>query len=68
MSLAKKIDIFIGLFFENGGWERVILEGLRNTLLIAIIGLFIGIVIGTLIAIVRVMPKYKMLPRVLNSI
>ena len=68
MSLAKKIDIFIGLFFENGGWERVILEGLRNTLLIAIIGLFIGIVIGPLIAIVRVMPKYKMLPRVLNSI
>lgn len=68
MSLGKKIDIFIGLFFENGGWERVILEGLRNTLLIAIIGLFIGIVIGTLIAIVRVMPKYKMLPRVLNSI
>ena len=68
MSLAKKIDIFIGLFFENGGWERVILEGLRNTLLIAIIGLAIGIVIGTLIAIVRVMPKYKTLPRVLNSI
>jgi polar amino acid transport system permease protein len=32
------------------------------------IGLIIGIVIGTLIATVRVLPKYKMLPRVLNSI
>ena len=68
MSLAKKLDIFIDLFFVNGGWKRVVLEGLRNTLLIAIIGLVIGIVIGTVIAIVRVMPKYKLLPRILNSI
>jgi polar amino acid transport system permease protein len=68
MSLAKKIEIFIDLFFVEGGWKRVVLEGLRNTLLIAIIGLVIGIVIGTLIAIVRVMPKYKLLPRILNGI
>ena len=68
MSLARKIEIFIDLFFTEGGWKRVVLEGLRNTLLIAIIGLFIGIVIGTLIAIVRVMPKYKVLPRILNGI
>ena len=68
MSLAKKFDIFIDLFFVEGGWKRVVLEGLRNTLLIAIIGLVIGIVIGTLIAIVRVMPKYKLLPRILNGI
>ena len=68
MSLAKKIEVFINLFFAEGGWKRVVLEGLRNTLLIAIIGLFIGIVIGTLIAIVRVMPKYKVLPRILNGI
>ena len=36
--------------------------------MIAITGLIIGIFIGTLIATVRVLPKYKMFPRVLNSI
>ena len=35
---------------------------------IAVTGLIVGIIIGTLIAAVRVMPKYKRLPRVLNSI
>lgn len=44
------------------------LQGLQNTLKIAIIGLLIGIVIGTLIATVRVLPKYKLLPRILNGI
>ena len=44
------------------------LEGLKNTLLIAVSGLVIGILIGILIAGVRVMPKYKRLPRILNSI
>ena len=43
------------------------MEGLKNTLLIAVIGLIIGIVIGTLIATVRVIPKYKVLPRILNG-
>ena len=41
---------------------------MKNTLLIAVIGLIIGIVLGTLIATVRVIPKYKVLPRVLNGI
>ena len=44
------------------------LEGLKNTLMIAVIGLIIGILIGTLIATVRVLPKYKLLPRILNGI
>ena len=44
-----------------------VVEGLQNTLLIAVLGLLIGIVIGTLIATVRVVPKYKLLPRVLNG-
>ena len=44
------------------------LEGLKNTLMIAIVGLIIGILIGTLIATVRVLPKYKLLPRILNGI
>ena len=45
-----------------------VVQGLQNTLLIAVTGLLIGIVIGTLIATVRVLPKYKVLPRVLNGI
>jgi polar amino acid transport system permease protein len=63
----KKIDRFIEFFIEYEGYKTV-LEGLQNTLKIAICGLLIGIVIGTLIAIVRVLPKYKLLPRVLNGI
>ncbi len=51
---------------EKNGYVRV-LEGLQNTLLIAVCGLLIGILIGTLIATVRVVPKYKRLPRVLNG-
>ena len=41
--------------------------GLENTLLIAVTGLIVGIIIGTLIATVRVVPKYKRLPRILNG-
>ena len=66
MNIGYKFKVFVELFFEQGGWKRVITEGLRNTLLIAVIGLLIGIVIGTLIAVIRVMPKYKKLPRFLD--
>lgn len=63
----KKVAKFIEIFWEQNGYVKV-LEGLENTLLIAITGLIIGILIGTLIATVRVLPKYKLLPRVLNAI
>ncbi len=63
--LSAKIDKFIEMFIDYKGYVKV-LEGLSNTLLIAVLGLLIGIVIGTLIATVRVVPKYKRLPRVLN--
>ena len=58
---------FIKQFITNGGYESV-LDGLWKTLQIAVLGLLIGIVIGTLIGIVRVMPKYKRLPRILDKI
>ena len=64
---SKKLSTFLDVFVNQNGYARV-LEGLQNTLLIAILGLVIGILIGTVIAIVRVIPKYKMLPRILNSI
>lgn len=66
-SFSKKIARFATIFIEQNGYVKV-LEGLKNTLLIAVSGLVIGILIGILIAGVRVMPKYKRLPRILNSI
>ncbi len=66
-NLSQKIDKFIESFIDYNGYVKVV-EGLKNTLLIAVLGLVIGIVIGTLIATVRVIPKYKRLPKVLNGI
>lgn len=58
---------FVKQFITLHGYENV-LKGLWATLQIAVLGLLIGIVIGTLIAVVRVMPKYKLLPRILDKI
>ena len=63
----KKVDNFLRVFLNSGGYKMV-LTGLKNTLIISVLGLLIGIVIGTLIAAVKVMPKYKTLPKVLNAI
>ncbi len=61
-----KVKKFIEIFIEQNGYVKV-LEGLQNTILIAVTGLIIGILIGTLIATVRVIPKYKLLPKILNG-
>ena len=63
----QKVNKFIEIFWEQNGYNKV-LQGLQNTLMIAIAGLIIGIIIGTIIATVRVLPKYKTLPKVLNAI
>lgn len=65
-SFERKLAKFWEIFYEYDGYTKVV-TGLRNTLYIAIAGLAIGIVIGTLIAIVEVFPKYKRLPRILNG-
>lgn len=65
-NLEYKIKIFIEVLVDYGGYKEV-LAGLKNTLIIAVFGLIIGIVIGTLIATVRVIPKYKLFPRILNG-
>ena len=66
-SFIQMWDEFVKQFITLRGYENV-LKGLWATMQIAIVGLLIGIVIGTLIAVVRVMPKYKLLPRILDKI
>lgn len=66
-NFALKWEKFMHAMFDNGGYETVLI-GLRNTVLVAVVGLVIGIVIGTVLAAVEVMPKYKRLPRVLDKI
>ncbi len=68
MEILYKWFVFWEKFAEGGAWKRVLGEGLVNTLIIAFLGLAIGIVIGTLIASVKVMPKYKFLPRFFDKI
>ena len=58
---------FVRQLITNRGYKEV-LKGLLATAEIAVFGLLIGIVIGTLIGVVRVMPKYKRLPRILDKI
>jgi len=64
-SFEKKLIKFWEIFYERGGYTKV-LTGLRNTAYIAVAGLAIGIIIGTIIAVIEVFPKYKRLPRILN--
>ena len=63
----KALNKFLDTLINSNGYLKV-LEGLRNTAIIAVTGLIIGIIIGTLIATVRVIPKYKALPRFLNAV
>ena len=64
---SKEWDLFWRQFATKGAYKTV-LSGLGITAEIAILGLLIGIVIGTLIAVVKVFPKYKLFPRILEKI
>ena len=52
----SKWDVFYEQLITQGGYKDVLL-GLRNTLVIAVCGLLIGIFIGTVIACVQVAGK-----------
>jgi len=65
--MTQKIETFLNIVINHGGGDKILL-GLRNTMVIAVVGLLLGTVIGTVIAAIRVMPKYKLLPRILNGI
>lgn len=61
-NFAKKWGFFYNYFVTNSGY-KALLRGMKNTGIIAAFGFLIGSVIGTLIAIVRVIPPYKKLTR-----
>ncbi len=65
-NFSVKWDKFLVNFIDKGGYKQV-LDGLGNTIEVAIIGLIIGMVIGTVIAIINVMPKYPVLPYKLQN-
>lgn len=67
VNFSAKWDAFVRVFIEMDGYKNVIL-GLKNTVLIAVIGLSIGIVIGTLIAITKVIPQHSPLAKVLSRL
>lgn len=64
---SLKIEKFLEILIYRGGYKEV-LTGLQNTIIIAVAGLLIGIVIGTLIATVRVLPKYSKIVKALDGL
>ncbi len=64
---ASKINVFFDTL-KQATYRDLILTGLKNTLLIACLGLVIGILIGTLLAIIKVAPKYKLFAKILDKI
>ncbi|MCQ2354230.1 MAG: amino acid ABC transporter permease [Clostridia bacterium] len=64
---AKKWNIFYDYFVVNHGYNKLV-TGLKNTGIIAVSGLMIGIIIGTLIAVVKVIPPYKKITRYAQTV
>lgn len=60
-------EVFYDQFITQGGYRNVLL-GLRNTLIIAICGLIIGIVVGTLVAVIQVAGKRSRVAKVFSVI
>lgn len=56
MNFTNKFEVFWDFFINKNGYSTVLL-GLKNTIIIAVTGLIIGILLGTVIATVRVVPK-----------
>lgn len=66
-NFPKKWDIFYDYFVTNKGYNELI-KGFKNTISISVYGLLIGIAIGTLIAVIKVIPPYKKLTRYAQAV
>ena len=67
MNWSTKWEKFFSTM-ESEYFQNLLLKGLLNTVQVAVFGLIIGIFIGTIIAIVKVAPKYRRSVRVLDNI
>lgn len=67
MNFGVKWDAFVRTFIDYNGYQQVLL-GLKNTLIIAVLGLLIGIVLGTLLAVVKVLPMNNGVVKVFQKI
>ncbi|MBQ9543891.1 MAG: amino acid ABC transporter permease [Clostridia bacterium] len=65
-NFTKKWEILSRSLFELGGVNHG-LRGLKNTVIIAVLGLVIGVFIGTLIAVAKVIPSYSRAVRYLQK-
>lgn len=62
-----QVQNFLVQFTKESTFNEVV-KGLENTMIIAFYGFIFGIIIGTLIAVIRVLPKNNMMPKSGNSI
>ena len=67
MNWGVKIEKFLSTM-QSEYFRQLLLDGLVNTMKVAVMGLIIGILIGTVIAIFKVAPKYKRIVRILDKI
>lgn len=67
ISLQNSWNSFYEQMILKGGYKTA-LQGLLTTVEIAVLGLIIGILLGTLIALCKVMPKYHPLARVASGV
>ncbi len=62
-----KFDIFLRAFIEKEGY-KMLLDGLKNTAFIAVFGLLIGLVLGAIIAVIKLAPINNWIFKVLRGI
>ncbi len=67
MNFGKKFEVFWNIFIDSNGYKTV-LTGLQNTLIIAVSGLLIGIVLGTIIGTIQIIPKRNPVIKVLDKL
>ena len=67
MNWGTKIETFVSTM-EKPIFQGKLIDGFLNTVQVAVLGLLIGILIGSVIAVIRVAPKYKLIYRILDKI